>query len=239
MANIAITFGADAAASASATTITRTATYAAGETIAVLVHWGSTTITVSSVSDGTHTFTPRTVVTGANFTRRQQWFVAKNVAAGSFTITVTFSLTVGNRHVAYFRTANPDTTADPQDSKGQDQFSPGTGTDAVTTTNMTPTSQPAGVLATDVTYTSASTVTAGTGYTSLGVLTAFNALAGDTSRIEFQRITSTSAIAGTFTLGSADSSFSMGLILTEAAAAATETFPAGHSRQFQNTLIRL
>lgn len=231
MPDISITFGSDAAASGSSSTITRTATFGAGETIAVLAHWASSTVTATVADDAGNTYTPQTVVTEAGIMiRRQQWFTTKNVAAGSPTITVTFSAGVTNRHVAYFRVTNPSLSADPQDADGRAQLNPGTGTDAATTNAMTPTSQPNGVLATCTTYVGANTVTQGTGYTDLGVLTAWNALAGDTSRIEFKRTTSTSDQTGTFTIGGAtETTMAMGLVLTEVAGPTIDTQPVSQT----------
>lgn len=216
---IAFTFGADAAASGSSTTITRTATFGAGETISVYIQMASVAQTVSTVTDGTNTynFVARKAESVLD-TRTMEHWEAHNVAAGSPTITVTFTGSVTNRGVGYCRGTGADTSVGAQTGVGNFQTNPGTGTDAVTTTNMTPTSQPNGVLAYAATYVNARTVTQGTGYTSLGVLTAWNALLGDTSRIEFKRTTSTSAVAGTFTINGTENIMTIGGVFTEAAA---------------------
>lgn len=220
---IAFVYGADSAASGSSTTITRAATYTAGDTILVWVHYSSNTIT-ATVADGTNTFTQvGTYVTDTGgHNNRCALFEAHNVAGGSVTITVTFSLTTTNRAVAYIRCTGANTGAGAQDGKGQFQHNPGTGTDAVSTTNMTPTSQPNGVLAVSITTISATTLTAGTGYTSLGTIASWDALAGDTSRVEWKRTTSTSAVAGTFTdSGATEDTHTIGGVFTEASAGAT------------------
>lgn len=221
MADIAATYGSDAAASAGSTTITRTATFGAGETIAVHVQCAHGTATCT-VADGTNTYnlvhTERETVFA---TRSAFVFEAHNVAAGSPTITVTFSTSVTQRNVSYVRLVNCDTTVGAQDGEGQFQTSPTTGTDATTTGNMTPTSQPNGVVGWAMTYVDTSTVTQGTGFTSLGVLAAWNALNTDTSRVEFKRTTSTADVAATFTVGSAtEDVMTLGVVFTEVSGAA-------------------
>lgn len=245
MADIAATYGSDAAASAGSTTITRTATFGAGETIVVHVQCAHGTATCT-VADGTNTYN---IVSGATTretffaTRSGFVFEAVNVAAGSPTITVTFSTSVTQRNVSYVRLANANTGAAAQDGEGQFQINPTTGTDATTTGNMTPTSQPNGVVGWAMTYVDGSSCTQGTGFTSLGVLTAWNALAGDTSRVEFKRTTSTTDVAATFTVGSASEDvMTLGVVISEVSGAAAAGMPPRRSnaRRFrQPPLLRM
>jgi hypothetical protein len=214
---IAAVYGADSGAAGSATTLTRSATYSAGDTIQVWVKYASSSITVT-VSDGTHAFTQVGGYVSDGSTRRVALFEAHNVAAGTFTITATFSSTVANRSMAYVRCTGASTGVGAQTGAGQFQASPGAGANAVTTGNMTPTSQPNAVVAFDITTTSGATISAGTGYTSLGAIASYNSLQGDTSLVEWKRTTSTAAVAGTFSYSVDDAAYPIAGVFSEAAA---------------------
>ena len=101
------------------------------------------------------------------------------------------------------------------------QAAPGTATDAITTGNMTPTSQPALISAlagNDNGSTPAPA--AGTGYTA--GITSWSS----TAQSESKRITSTSAVAATFTdatYGGSDNYMTMGAIYTEATGGGSNT----------------
>jgi hypothetical protein len=223
---IAVVYGNDAGGTTTSTTVAISSTTSAGDGVGVWVKWGASTGTVSSVSDGTNTYTAvaNTLCRNTDNGHSEQLFYCPNLPAGTRTITATFSVTQTNRDIAYARFTGADTAAAAQTGAANFQVSPGpgTGTDAVTSGNMTPTSQPGAVWGVSVNHIAASTINAGTGYTSLGTLTAYNGLQGDNSLNEWKRITSTSAVAATFTATSASEEFdTVAMIVSEATAAAT------------------
>ena len=100
---------------------------------------------------------------------------------------------------------------------GNIQASPGTGTDAVTTGNMTPGGQPALVaaLAMDSGAGSTTSPSAGTGFTDAGTGWALGT-GHDLARAESKRVTSVAAVAGTFTTGTNARFTSLGAVFVEA-----------------------
>lgn len=197
-----ITYGSDAGASGAATSLgLPNATFAGGERIIVGVSCNTVTAT-ETVTDGTNTYNQIDGYANDASHVRLALFEALNVTAGTYTITANYSASVGNRAIFFLYDTGSDTNA-AQTGTGQSQANPGTGTDAVTSGNMTPTGQPNAVVGVSVTFINGSTVTAGTGFTNLGVWTGYNSNAGDTSRVEYKDTTSTGVTAATFTCGGA------------------------------------
>src|SRR6266852_5602995 len=114
----------------SSTTISTTlASVLSGHAIAVFVA-NFTPGTTATVSDGTNTYTQLDV---ASTPYQTTTFVAKNVAAGSYTVTATYSAADIARTIIAIEVAGAD-TVNPVGSahKLGSQANPGTGTDAVT-----------------------------------------------------------------------------------------------------------
>ncbi len=123
------------ASNASSTTIsTSLASVLSGHAIAVFVA-NFTPGTTATVSDGTNTYTQLDV---ASTPYQTTTFVAKNVAAGSYTVTATFSAADIARTIIAIEVAGAD-TVNPVGSahKLGSQANPGTGTDAVTSGTVT------------------------------------------------------------------------------------------------------
>ena len=214
--------GADTAVIATSTTATVSATYTAGDRIIVWVKYDSTTVT-ATVADGTHTFTQiGGYALDSVGSRRAAMFEARGVAGGAFTITATFSSTVANRALAYWRGTGLDTSA-AQASNSSYQDAATTAANNVTSGSYTPTSQPNVLFGITYNKYAASTITAGTGFTSLGALVNFGTLGGDNSLSEYQRTTSTASTASTFTSSAVDGYLTMGAVFGEAGTGPTIT----------------
>jgi len=198
------TLGGSSANAASSATITQAATYGAGERIVVVVRWAGDTLTCT-VSDGS-AFSQVGGYVADTSGNRMAMFERIGVSSSSPTITATFSSATTNREIAYFRGTGLDASA-AQTGTGQNQDAVAATTDAVTSGNMTPSAQPNIVLGLTCTRFFAVSITQGTSFTSLGAVTGWDSLAGDTSLAEYRRTTSTSAVAATFTAGGAGDSF--------------------------------
>ena len=109
-------------------------------------------------------------------------------------------------------------TASYQTGAATTQATPGTGTDGVTTGNMTPTEQPACVIGAVINAGSVATPATGTGYTSIGTAWQFG-FGADLMRVEHQRVTSLSALALTGTAPANVRHFAVAVILSETGAA--------------------
>lgn len=158
--------------------------------------------TVSSFSDGTNTY--GSVLDAQNDATHKQSLahcVAQNCAAGTPTVTVNFSVSAVNRGL-WIKNITGCATSSLDGHSGNVQLSPGTGTDAVTSGNATNTNQPALISAfcTD-TLNQNEVPAAGTGFTSEGAgwNNQYGAGATNTAIAENKRITTTTAVAATFT----------------------------------------
>ena len=125
-------------------------------------------------------------------------WVCENPTPGTYTLSFTPGGTVPFRGIALF-TINGLDTAQSTTIVSNQQLSPGTGSDAVTSGLLTPPAQPGGMLgfASDDNATS-SGFTHGAGFTSQGVVTEWDA-SGSITLIETIAISSLSALAATFT----------------------------------------
>jgi len=118
-------------AGASASSIAATVTALTnGNIILGIVTWGSSSATLSSVTDGTNTYTLKDVVTDSTNGARAQSFYAYNVSGSPTTITANFSASVPYRGISVQEFSGEETGSDPFDqSQAQLQTAPGTGTD--------------------------------------------------------------------------------------------------------------
>ncbi len=174
--------------------------------------------TISSISDGTNTWNLLGEDDINGFRSRSAW--ASNSVTGSLTITVTYANSANsNRQIGVMEFSGCSAF---QVAHDQQQIGPGSGTDAVTSGNATPTSQPAMVagFTWDVTGITVEP-SVGTGFT-LGGRIGVGSGSLKTLAFEYQRITSTSAIAAKFTNSGGDTFFITHMaVFTETAAAAT------------------
>ena len=219
-------------ASASTIATSTTVTVAAGDTIVVIGTVAQADLTASlACSDGTNTYTLRQAVYDATTTANFCIFVAENVAAGTYTVTLSWGGSTRTSRAVYAIPLSGLKAASYQIGGIAVQASPGTGTDGVTTGNMTPTEQPACVIGAITNGGSVNTPAAGTGFTSIGTAWQFGT-GTDLFRAEHKRITSTSAVALTGTAGANVRHFSVAVILSETGAgggAATLSDPTATS----------
>jgi hypothetical protein len=204
----------------SATTIAVTLTVAAGSALHVYVmenaNGSGGSITLSDNLG--QTYTQSSAVTDASRIARDFYLIG--AAAGSTTITATMSL---GAFVAGIWVKEIGQCSGYQSGSGQLQLSPGAGTDAVTSNTATPSSQPALVSGFTFGDNNADTTVAGTGFTTgLNTWPLFGA--GLVGLSEHLRVTSTSAIAATYTAtagGASNRWKTVVAIFTEGAAAAS------------------
>lgn len=197
-------------------TITFDSNVTAGNVIAGHVGWSSTTATISSIADGLgNTYTPLNNPTTGAFTRAAQ-FYAENISGGSCTITVTFSGLVLAVMVAHEISGVATSSALDKNAMNA-QTNPGTGTDAVTSTSVTTTTNGQYIFGAVSELNEMGTFTQGTGFTSRVDQAGYSS--------EDQVQTSAGAIAATFT---ADAGFlvpNTGIMTFKAAGGGSGTFP--------------
>jgi hypothetical protein len=190
----------DAFTSASGTTQTISPTLGAGESvIACTLHTGGGANT-HSVSDGTSTFTKQGSETNDASGQRGVFHYLHAHPGGSVTLTATLSIAASNRTLFYARYTGLANSA-PQTHiyRGQAQTA---GADGMTSTNLTPSSQPAMLFGIVNDGTSSFALSAGTGFSDRGTLAARVSGFADTNRVEDIRLTSTSAVSATWTSAS-------------------------------------
>lgn len=195
---------ADAAAIGSASTITLSSlVIGTGEVLRVFVRWASSGgTTVSSISDGTNTYAR---VSGPVFDTAGpdafEIWEAKNTTGGTYTLTVTYDGSRSYRGVGVARYSGLDVGATAQ-AVNNKQTNVATTTDAVTSTTLTPASQP-GMLWGVCHDSYNRTLTAGTGFTSRGNFANHASVFASKVQVEDIAISSTSAVAATFTINNA------------------------------------
>lgn len=203
----------DSAGAATTLTISPNAGFTANSTLHIVATFGDTTSTVT-ISDGTNTYS-----SGLNIQRdttngqSQVHFYANNIAAGTPTITATFSASTSFRGL-YAGEMGGTAVAANDGSAGNLQATPGTGTDAVTSTTVTNTKQP--VLLNGVSLESSGSTTApnaGTGFTSSATGWGFGGSA--LARAESKRYTDTTGHAATFTAIASSIHMTHGLMFDE------------------------
>lgn len=155
-------------------------------------------------------------------------------------LVATFSAAVSSRSIVLAEYSGIDTTTPfvTGETASQNQATPGTGTDGLSSTNITPGGQPAALIGLSFDIIAANTPSAGTGFTDRGSLWPFGGGAGY-ARLEDKRLTSTSAVAATFTAANNQRHLTAGIILREAAGGATiYTRRPMSSPVFQSRVIR-
>lgn len=172
----------------------------AGDRNIVFVTYSSGSRTVESISHNSNTY--NYIGTLSDATNGQSWAILEcrntSASAGS---TLTFNLASGepSRGVAVVRLTGLDTAVACLIAQNNPS-NPGTGANAVTSTNLTPGAQP-GVLCGFVMDDSGGEagIASGTGFTDLGTISTWEAQIGIKAHWEHKAITSTSAVAATFT----------------------------------------
>src|SRR4029077_958935 len=154
-----------------------------------------------------------------------RWGYSKNILGGSAdSVTATFGANVTFPCIEAREYSGLDKNAPFETGvfAGQEQTNPGTGNDAVSSGNMTPTTQPCLLIGTSLEQSNALSLAAGTGFTSRGGIWNL-ATANNFALAEDQRLTSLAAVAATFTSashGGADKFFTCGAVFKEALATA-------------------
>lgn len=148
------------------------------------------------------------------------WGYAENVNGGSTELTATFSAAVSSRSIAFAEYSGLRTDGTiygtNEDAQGN-QATPGTGTDGVTTGNITPGEQPGVLIGFGFNVIAGNTPNAGTSFTDRGGVWTFGG-ANNFARLEDRRITSTSAVAATLTATNNQRHLSAAIFLREVAA---------------------
>lgn len=180
---------------AGSTTIAVTLTgVSAGNHLIVHVGWSSSAATCS-VSDGTAYTAATSDLDDTN--EDDQIFYLENVGAGSHTITATFSGSESFRRIRAYEVSGLQTSSSKDQSAGQKQASPGTGTDAVSSGASSATTNANDFVMgfsqdTADSDPGAGTISAGTGYTLFGV----NRILA----VESKSVAATGAQTATFTI---------------------------------------
>ena len=194
-------------------------TVSTGDVLIVLCVYGDGATLTESVTDGTNTYTKiGSTINDAGNSQSMVVFVCMNPTAGTYTQTFTISVSSPYRGIACFRYSGLDNAGTPL-SVGAARANVATSADALTTGNLTPSSQP-GLLWAGTLEDATGTVTAaaGTGFTDRGTIASWVANISNT-RGEDKRITSTSAVGGTFTVSNATNGFlAMAVFVPEASA---------------------
>lgn len=185
--------------------LTVSVTYSGGERVWIWTRWATDTAD-PSISDGTNTYTRLgSTLVDAFTSGRYALFECKNATAGSFTISE--SSASGNFMTACVAIYSGLDTSVSGIISSNAQQGPGTGTDALTSTTLTPGSQPGVLVGFSYDDSNASAISAGTGFTSRGTMATQDAAFGTASRIEDKNITSTAAVAATFTAAGGGDNF--------------------------------
>lgn len=213
--------------SASGTTLTVSVTYTAGEHVFIRSTRGSLGGT-ETITDGTNTYTAigSSVTTpGDTITH----YECVSTAAGTFTVTQTLSAAAAFRGIQGLRyTGLANSTSL---HVGQLQSPPPTTTDATTSGNLTPGSQPGILIGWAYDFNGSGSTAAGTGFTSRATFPTEATANGSASRAEDKRLTSTAAVAATFTTPDTTGNVVTSAIWCAEAASANVPAAMHHRRQ--------
>lgn len=222
---VAIYSAADASSSSAVPSVS--VTYALHDRALVLVMWGSSGgSSVSTITDGTNTYqalpSPGNVATfDTSGPAAFQVFECLDCAAGSPTVTGTLSAAFGSRAAYVIRCTGTSNAGAAQAVATAWQQNAAATTDAVTSGNATPSSQPAFVVGLAVDG-FGNTLTSGTGWTNGGAGTTADSTFGISSRFEYKSVASTSALGATWTVSSATNSIvSFTVVITDGGPAPT------------------
>jgi hypothetical protein len=190
---------ADNFATTTASTITLAQTYTGGESVVVCFnHNNSPTSNAVTITDGTNTYTPVNNAIDTGLGVKSWIFFCPSAVAGSYTLTGTVNANTNWRAIAAYRYSGLANSA-AEVTASQRQVAPGTGTDAVSSTSMTPTAAPAMVFGFTVNVTDTSAPAAGTGFTDQGRPASWTAGSMGAARMEDKRVTNAAAVSSTFT----------------------------------------
>lgn len=139
---------------------------ASGAVIAVFGTWDGTSASLVSCTDGTNSYTIVQTVQDLSNAVTDGDCYAKNVSAGTFTVTMTISVTKVFRRMAAIELSGRDLVSPLDCFAGQNQQLPGSGTDAVTSGTCTTTVDGADIVSSVMPTDSTDiTMVAGTGFT--------------------------------------------------------------------------
>lgn len=198
----------------SSTTVAVTRTVGAGNALIVWTTWGDTsgTVTCADNNGGSYTASADSPA-DATDSQSMKAFYALNHNAGSTTVTVTFSPAKSFRGIVVLEVSGAALHAG---NKGA-YVSAGSGTDGISTGNITPTSQPGVLFALCFGAHDLDLATAGTGATSIDTAWPGFGGSGDAAQLSKKTISSLSAVAGTFTPSSGTHAYLVqAVILAEA-----------------------
>lgn len=214
---------AQAADVSSGNTLTCTPTYLVHDGSWVVVTYGNGSTIATTITDGTNTYTQiGTTINDATHGQSMAQFYSNDVAAGTPTVSFILVGTADFRGMFVLPIHGLDNTATPVGG-GQLQSAPGSGTDAITSGNITPLAQPAffgGFAFND--NSGSETFVGGTGFTDRGGLSTWTGQGFPAARYEDVRITSTSNKAATFTAGiGTNNNFTLAITIPEPSGAST------------------
>lgn len=209
-------------ATAGATTIVLA--FSGAVTVGSVLHvvaTGDSAQTISTCSDsvnGSYGAALDTVVDTAD-NQRMAHFYFKNTGAGTPSVTVTFSASCANRTICIREIGGADTTASVLAHTGQFEVAGVSGTDAITTGTATNASQPALISGVAMNGAGTQSPAAGTGFTSVANGLGWQLGTGiNLGRAESKRITTTTAVAATWTNASGSPYIQVMAIFAEAGA---------------------
>ena len=212
--------------SGSGTTFAASSITLAAGSILVAIVTGVNATSLSSISDsvnGTTGWVIAKQVTNAPLTLALCY--RENMAAGSLTVTATYTATASQRGIKLLEITGGKTSGSQDGTPaGQFQGSVGTGADAITSGNTTNANQPALLVGACQNYGNNQNPAAGTGFTSTRV--DWNTDVGG-CRIEYKTLTTTTAVAATYTGPVTDSWITLAAAFDEAPAGASPPPPAG------------
>ena|ERR1700684_512393 len=198
-----------------------------GSAIAVWLQWGGSTLPTSVVDSASqaYTFSGVSAFDTNDGVTLALYYKLNNASATALTVTATWA--TGQPFQGIWAAEISGATASPyQTGAGQDQVAPGTGTGVISSGNVTPTSQPCLLYAVsnDDGGNASSVVAGGLTQGTTGFQLSGSTAPGGTSA--YQRLTSTSAIAATFTNttdGGTRRFLTLASVWTEASSGSTAT----------------
>lgn len=205
---------------ASGTTFSASITTTSGNLLALSIHFlaGNSANAIVGVGDGTNTYSlvDEYAAAVAGLNNHLRTYYAQNITGGALTLTVTLSSSsVSYAWINVDEVSGADTTAPLDQHVIQNQDSPGTGADAVTSGAVTTTANGEYVYGATLMASANPTITAGTGFTQTYTTSpSFNADGTAERLIQ----TSAGSIAATFTI-SADARAFTAIATFKAAAA--------------------
>lgn len=208
--------------SGSGTTFAASAITLSAGSILVAIVTGVNATSLASISDsvnGTSGWVIAKQVTNAPLTLAIAY--RENMAAGAVTVTATYAATASLRGIKLLEITGAKTSS-AQDGTpaGQFQLNVGTGADAITSGNTTNANQPALLVGACQNYGNNKNPAAGGGFTSTRV--DWNTDVGG-CRVEYKTLTTTTAVAATYTGPSTDSWITLAAAFDEAAGGAGNT----------------